>query len=200
MKRQTISDGNIYLIAELGINHEGDIKVAETIIEQLGESGASAIKLQSFTPERYVSASDPVRLQRLKDFSLDLDAHKHLKAKAQQSGLDFISTPASEDWVVPLSELCDALKIASGDIDIAPTIKAAADSALPVIMSTGTAETEEVDSAVALFKSVRKAEVLEDHLYLMHCVSEYPANIETAIFSIPHRENGMVLMLDGQTT
>ena len=68
MKRQTISDGNIYLIAELGINHEGDIKVAETIIEQLGESGASAIKLQSFTPERYVSASDPVRLQRLKDF------------------------------------------------------------------------------------------------------------------------------------
>ena len=64
---------------------------------------------------------------------------------------------------MPLSELCDALKIASGDIDFAPTIGAAADSALPVIMSTGTAEIEEVDSAVALFKSVEKAEVLEDH-------------------------------------
>ena len=184
MKRQTISDGNIYLIAELGINHEGDIKVAETIIEQLGESGASAIKLQSFTPERYVSASDPVRLQRL-GFFTGPRPHKHLKAKAQQSGLDFISTPASEDYKA-LSEWCDALKLPVA-IDFAPTIKAAADSALPVIMSTGTAETEEVDSAVALFKSVRKAEVLEDHLYLMHCVSEYPANIvDCNLLSIPY--------------
>ena len=186
MTRQKISLEKINLIAELGINHEGDIKVAEALIEQLKGSGATAIKLQSFTPERYVSASDATRLQRLKDFSLDLDAHKHLKEKAHQSGLNFISTPLSEDWVEPLSELCDALKIASGDIDFTPTITAAARTKLPVIMSTGTAEIEEVDAAVALFKSVRNAGNLEEQLVLMHCISEYPVKIEDCnLRSIP---------------
>ena len=176
----------IFLIAELGVNHEGDVQVAENIIEQLEGSGASAIKLQSFTPKRYVSASDAPRLQRLKDFSLDLDAHRHLKEKAHQSGLNFISTPLSEDWVEPLSELCDALKIASGDIDFAPTITAAARTNLPVIMSTGTAVIEEVDAAVELFKSVRKVGNLEEQLHLMHCISEYPARIEDCnLRSIP---------------
>ena len=60
---------SVEVIAELGINHEGVIRVAETVIEQLKASGAAAIKLQSFTPERYVSTSDAARFQRLKDFA-----------------------------------------------------------------------------------------------------------------------------------
>ncbi|OUU29486.1 MAG: hypothetical protein CBB97_02360 [Candidatus Endolissoclinum sp. TMED37] len=186
MRRKMAATEKVYLIAELGVNHEGDVKVAEDVIARLEGSGASAIKLQSFTPERYVSASDKNRLQRVRAFALDLEAHKHLREKAHRSGLDFISTPVSEDWVEPLSELCDALKIASGDIDFAPTIKAAALTDLPVIMSTGTAEIEEVDAAVALFKSVRKVGRIEDHLHLMHCISEYPARIENCnLRSIP---------------
>lgn len=186
MTRQTFFTEKINLIAELGINHEGDIKVAEAVIEKLSGSGATAIKLQSYTPERYVSASDATRLQRLKDFSLDLDAHKHLREKAHQSGLKFISTPLSEDWVEPLSELCDALKIASGDIDFVPTITMAARTKLPVIMSTGTAEIEEVDAAVSLFKTIRKGVNIKDQLGLMHCISEYPVKIEDCnLRSIP---------------
>ena len=186
MNKKKLFDDGLTIIAELGVNHEGDVKVAEKIIEQLEGSGASAIKLQSFTPERYVSASDMDRLQRVRAFAIDLEAHKHLRQKAHQSGLNFISTPVTEDWVEPLSEMCDALKIASGDIDFAPTIIASAKTRLPVVMSTGTAEIEEVDSAVALFKSFRKFGNIEDQLHLMHCISEYPARIEDCnLRSIP---------------
>jgi len=175
----------IFLIAELGINHEGDIDVAERVIKGLKNSGASAIKLQSFTPERYVSASDAERLAKLKKWSLNYEAHKYIKKKADKAGLAFISTPLSEDWVEPLASICDALKIASGDIDFLPTITAAAKTNLPVIMSTGTANIKEVDAAVALFKSAQQIEN-KGQLQLMHCVSEYPAKIEDCnLNSIP---------------
>ena len=186
MRPRLLSEKSIFLIAEIGINHEGDVKVAETIIEQLKGSGAAAIKLQSFTPERYVSASDEERLKRLKAFSLDFEAHKHLKKKAKDAGLSFISTPLSEDWVEPLSGICDVLKIASGDIDFVPTIVSAAQTNLPIIMSTGTAEIEEVDYAVNAIKSYRDSGKFAEKLYLMHCISEYPANIEDCnLRSIP---------------
>ena len=176
----------VYLIAELGVNHEGDIQVAEAIIEQLEGSGVAAIKLQSFTPERYISASEPKRLEKLRSFFLDMDAHKHLKQKAFESGLQFISTPLSEDWVEPLAQICDKLKIASGDINFRPTITAAANTGLPVIMSTGAANVEEVDAAVNIFKSATSDQTYKSDLTLMHCISEYPADIRDCnLLSIP---------------
>ena len=178
MERWKIPNNELTIIAEIGINHEGDADVAKSIIIQLEGSGVAAVKLQSFTPERYASASDPERLQRLRSFHLSLEEHHELQKEAHRVGLAFISTPASEDWVQPLSTICDAIKIASGDIDFAPTITAAAESGLPVIMSTGTATIEEVDFAVNLFKTHNKAIDIKDHLFLMHCVSEYPATIE----------------------
>lgn len=166
---------DITVIAELGVNHEGNFDVAKKIIQQLEGSGVAAVKLQSFTPERYISANDAERLGRVKGFCLSLEEHRILKECAHQSGLAFISTPVSEDWVEPLAGICDAIKIASGDIDFIPTITSAAKSNLPVIMSTGTATIDEVDAAVELFKSIRNDKPLENSLSLMHCVSEYPA-------------------------
>lgn len=174
------------IIAELGVNHEGDIDIALDIINQLKGSGIAAIKLQSFTPERLSSASDQARLERLKKFSLGLDDHLHLCEKAHDAGLAFLSTPCTEDWVSPLTDICDALKIASGDIDFKPTILAAASSNLPVIVSTGSATISEVDSVVDLFKSHRADKPLAENLFLMHCVSEYPTSISDCnLQSIP---------------
>ena len=174
------------IIAELGVNHEGDVDIAVDIINQLKGSGVSAIKLQSFTPERLSSASDQARLDRLKKFSLSLDDHLHLRKKAHDAGLAFVSTPCTEDWVSPLADICDALKIASGDIDFKPTILAAASSNLPVIVSTGSATISEVDSVVELFKSCRADRPLAENLFLMHCVSEYPTSIaDCNLRSIP---------------
>ena len=166
------------IIAEIGVNHEGSVDVAANIITQLEGSGAAAVKLQSFTPNRYVSGSDPERLKRVSAFCLNFENHQYLKEIAHNAGLAFISTPLSEDWVAPLVEICDAIKIASGDIDFEPTIIAAAKSNLPVIMSTGTSTVEEVDNAVGLFESVHKETSMKEHLFLMHCISEYPALIE----------------------
>lgn len=182
------------IIAELGVNHEGDIDIAVDIINQLKDSGVSAIKLQSFTPERLASASDQARLERLKKFSLNLDDHLYLRKKAHDAGLAFMSTPCTEDWVYPLADICDGLKIASGDIDFKPTILAASSCNLPVIVSTGSATISEVDSVVDLFKSRRTDESLAENLFLMHCVSEYPTSItDCNLKSIPLMANRYAL-------
>ena len=174
------------MIAEIGVNHEGDVEVAANIIKALSGSGAAAVKFQSYTPERFVSASDPEKLARAESFSLSLNEHKFLRECARKAGLAFISTPCSEDWVEKLVGICDAIKIASGDINFQPTIKLAAQSGLPVIMSTGAANTKEVDEAVSLFKSCCGSSNLKNALLLMHCVSEYPASLEGSnMLSIP---------------
>ena len=104
MTKNLFSREDVKVIAELGINHEGDIKVAE-IVRTASGSGASAIKLQSFTPERYASDAT-LQAER---FSLTRSAQT--SQKGSSGCLNFISTPLSEDCE-PLSELCDALKIA----------------------------------------------------------------------------------------
>jgi N,N'-diacetyllegionaminate synthase len=183
---KTLRSPKVTMIAELGMNHEGDVDVAVDIIGRLSGSGAAAIKLQSFTPERLSSASNQTRLNTLKKFSLSLDHHFYLREKAHKAGLAFISTPCTEDWVHPLFDICDAIKIASGDIDFEPTISAVAAGNLPVIMSTGSASMTEVDDAVDMFKFFHGDRPLSDSLFLMHCVSEYPTSIKDCnLNSIP---------------
>lgn len=179
-----------YLIAEIGVNHEGNVQIAENIIRDVSQTGVSAVKLQSYTPSRFISSSDEARFERVCSFQLSLEEHIYLANIAKKLKLDFISTAVSEDWVNPLAEICDALKIASGDINFTPTLELAAQSNLPVILSTGASDIYEVDNAVNLFKSFRSTEELRKNFALMHCVSDYPAKLEECnLNSIPFMAN-----------
>jgi N,N'-diacetyllegionaminate synthase len=174
------------LIAEIGVNHEGDVAVAERLVVLAAEAGADAVKFQSYTPERFIAAADAERLARVTTFGLDEAAHLRLKEVARQHGVAFCSSAISEDWIPFLAEHCAAIKIASGDIDFEPAIRAASATGAPVILSTGTADLGEVRRAVSWAVAEMGDAGAAERLAVLHCVSAYPTPLAQAnLLAIP---------------
>lgn len=179
-------DRDVAIVAEIGVNHEGDPDAASALLRLASEAGAHAVKFQSYTPERYASADDPTRLERVSRFALDRDTHRRLAREAKALGIHFFSTPLTEDWVPFLAEFVDVIKIASGDLTFEPAVRAAAATGKTLICSTGLAKVEEIDTAVGWVADEIGVAALPDRLVLMHCVSAYPTPIgEANLLSIP---------------
>ena len=126
-------DKDVPIIAEIGVNHEGSIEDAFNLISLAYKSGADAVKFQSYTPERFISNNDKDRYSRIKKFHINQEDHIKLINHAKKIGINFFSTPVTEDWLPFLSKNTSAIKIASGDITFEPIIKEAAKTNLPVI-------------------------------------------------------------------
>lgn len=179
-------DHDVAVIAEAGVNHEGDPEVARTLIRQAHEAGADAIKFQTYTPERFVGTGDPERLERVRRFALSDDDLRDLNDEARALGIAMFSAAITEDKVPLLAELFPAIKIASGDLTFEPVIRAAAATGKPVILSTGLGTLEEVDQAIAWFKAETGLDDVRERLHLMHCVTAYPTPIEDAnVLAVP---------------
>lgn len=180
------SKNSIPVIAEIGVNHEGSFEKAKSLLVLAAESGADFVKFQSYTPERYASASNLERLKRVSKFALTEGQFKELSGLAVDTGVGFLSTPLTEDWVEELKPLVSAFKIASGDLTFKPVIQEAARSGKPLLISTGGATLDEIDQAVEWVRQEVSEENLKEKLTLMHCVSAYPTPIEEAnVLSIP---------------
>jgi N-acetylneuraminate synthase/N,N'-diacetyllegionaminate synthase len=176
----------VALIAEIGVNHEGDPQKAVELLHLAAKAGADAVKFQSYTPERFVSSEDPERLARVTRFGLDEAAHRRLKSEADKAGVAFLSTPVSEDWVPLLAELGAAIKIMSGDLTFPPTIRAAARTGLPVLLSTGGGAIEEIERAIGWMRDEMGEAALAERLAVLHCVSAYPTPMaEANLMAIP---------------
>lgn len=177
---------DVAIVAEIGVNHEGDLDAALHMIRLAAASGADAVKFQTFTPERYASASDPERLERVRSFCLDAAAHRRLAKEADECGITFFSTAVSEDVVPLIAELAPVIKIASGDLDFEPVIRAAAATGKIVILSTGTGTVDEIDRSVSWIQDEIGTVSVTERLVLMHCVSAYPTPIDQAnVRSVP---------------
>jgi sialic acid synthase SpsE len=168
----------LFVIAELGLNHGGSLPTALALVEAARRAGASAIKLQTIEADKLVAESCPapahVEAASLRDFfrqfELDEAAHRAVAEAARARGLAVLSTPFSEDAVDMLRRVgCDALKIASGDITHRHLIERAARTGLPLVVSTGMSNLEEVARAVEWARAAGAAGVA-----LLHCVSSYP--------------------------
>lgn len=161
----------VYFIAEIGINHNGDMNLASEMIESVARTGADAVKFQTFKAERL---ADPSKNQELYDLfklnELDRAAHEYLRDKAHENNLAFISTPFDEDCAAMLHECgVDAFKVASGDLTNYPLLKKIASYRLPVILSTGMGYLSEIASALEVLSLHGAKEIL-----VLHCVSSYP--------------------------
>lgn len=179
-------DSDVAIIAEVGVNHEGDVEAASKLVRLAAEAGADAVKFQSYTPDRFISRADAERFARVGRFALDENSHRRLAAEAAKAGIRFFSTAVTEDWVPLLAELGEAVKIASGDLTFEPVIRAAARSGRPVILSVGLGTVNEIDRAVDWFASEIGAAAIADRLVLMHCVVAYPTPVEEAnVMSVP---------------
>ena len=143
-------------------------------------TGVDAVKFQTYRTELFISPRFPERFARLKGFELSYEQFRLLSEQAHALGLDFISTPLDLESAAFLAGICDAIKIASGDITFLPLLEKAADSGLPMILSTGASLPQEIDRAVATVRARWLGADIDPGLAVLHCVSAYPVPPEDA--------------------
>lgn len=173
-------DREVLVVAEIGNNHEGDFARAEEMIRRAAESGAQAVKFQTFVPEHYVSREDTARLERLRRFAFTFDQFERLARSAQSMGLVFLSTPFDLASAEFLNKLCPAIKISSGDNNFIPLLECVATFEKPVLLSTGLADLTDIDRARVAITKIWKQRGHDDQIVLLHCVSSYPTQASEA--------------------
>lgn len=168
----------LFVIAELGLNHGGDVERALRLVDGAARAGAAAIKVQAFRADRLVAPACPapahVEARSLRAFfqgyELDADALARIASRAHALGLAAVATPFDEDVVGVLESAgYDAYKIASGDLTYTALIERAAMTGKPVLMSTGMSDMDDIRVAMEHARAAGGRQ-----LGLLHCVSAYP--------------------------
>lgn len=192
---KNIGDGYpVFIIAEMSGNHGGDIKRAYSIIDAAVRAGADAVKLQTYTPDSITLKSDKPYFKTDDNgiwkgrylYDLYLEAHtpekwhRELKEYAEDKGLIFFSSPFDTDAVDFLESLnVPCYKIASFEINDIYLLEYVAETGKPVMISTGAALLEDIETAVKIFKNRGN-----NNIVLLKCTSSYPAEISDANISM----------------
>lgn len=169
-----------WVIAEIGVNHEGNEDVAHDLVRKAAAAGADAVKFQTYEAAEYVSSVQPERRARVERFQLSQDAFRRLADTARAAGITFFSTPLGPRDVIFLSQVAPLIKISSGDLTYLPLIQAIAETGKPIILSTGLGTEAEIRRAVDTILSVRPSAAKDGSVALLHCVSAYPTPPEAA--------------------
>jgi N,N'-diacetyllegionaminate synthase len=166
----------IFVIAEIGNNHEGNVSTAEEMIGRAMEAGADAVKFQSIDPGQLIAPGETQRLAQLGRFRLSDEEYLHLARVAEREGVAFLSTPFFLDAVEFLDPLVPAFKIASGDNNFIPLLKAVAGTGKPILLSTGMSDLAGLKHGINAVRSAWKERgtLASPGLVLLHCVSAYP--------------------------
>jgi len=176
-----------FIIAEIGVNHNGSVATAQQLILSAKHCGASAVKFQTFSAKRLATSSTPKvnyqvtndgtrsHFDMLQSLELTYNEHLQLKEYSDSIGIEFMSTPYS----VEDAEFLDSIdvrtfKIASADIVDLPLIEFISKLNKLTLMSTGMANAKEIEIAVKLFKKSNS------NLILMHTTSSYPTLLKDA--------------------
>jgi N-acetylneuraminate synthase len=174
-----------FIIAEAGVNHNGDVDMAKRLIEAAAKAGADAVKFQTFAAERLTTADAPKagyqiraaedresQRDMLRRLELSPEMHRELIGHCRRHAILFLSTPFDEESADLLDKLeVPAFKISSGEITNLPFLAHVARKGKPMIISTGMSTLAEVRTAVETVLDAGNKE-----LALLHCVSGYPAN------------------------
>ena len=175
------TENKTYIIAEIGINHGGDISLAKKMIDSVARTGADAVKFQTYVTEKRVPKDSPI-FDILKKCELPFDAFEELQTYSKSLNIDFFSTPFDSDSVDFLNSIgCDIYKIASFDIVNKELLKKVASLKKPVIMSTGMSSLKEINTAYNILTQKT------DKIALLHCISSYPTEENDAnLLAISH--------------
>lgn len=178
---------SIRIIAEAGVNHNGNMELAKKMVVKAKEAGADYIKFQTFQPEKLVSkyadkaeyqkkttGSEESQLEMLKKLALTREDFRELKDYCKEAGIGFISTPFDLDSIDFLESLdMDFWKIPSGEITNLPYLIKIAKTGRPIVMSTGMCQMEEIEDALTWLKKSGAGEIT-----LLHCNTQYPTPME----------------------
>lgn len=172
-----------YIIAEIGVNHNGSIELAIEMIDKACECGVDCVKFQTFKSENLVSATakkaeyqikntetEGTQLQMLKKLELTFSQFKELKTYCDKKGMQFLSTPFDFESLSFLNELDMPLwKVSSGEITNYPYLKKIAATKKDIVLSTGMSTIAEISQALEVLKSNGAGKIT-----LLHCTTEYP--------------------------
>ncbi|MBP1908190.1 N-acetylneuraminate synthase [Methanolobus bombayensis] len=175
-----------FIIAEAGVNHNGDIELAKKLVDAASDAGADAVKFQTFIAEELVTKNAPKaeyqldntdssesQFEMIKKLELSKEGHNELIEYCNKKNIIFLSTPFDNKSADLLEELeVPLIKIGSGEVTNHPFLEYLSKKGLPIILSTGMSTLEEVREAVSVIKKNC------NNLILLHCVSNYPARIE----------------------
>jgi N,N'-diacetyllegionaminate synthase len=180
---------SVFIIAEAGVNHNGDINLAKQLIKKAKECGADCIKFQTFKAKQVATinaakasyqlkTTDPKesQIEMLEKLELPAESYLELIQFSKEQGIIFLSTPYNEEDIDFLDDLgVQAFKLASMHAVEPKIIKHVASKGKPMILSTGMATLGEVDEAVKLFR-----EAGNEQLVLLQCTTNYPSRLEDA--------------------
>ena len=179
----------VFIIAEAGVNHNGDLDLALRLCDAAHAAGADAVKFQTFRAQDLVVPGAPTakyqavqtgeldQFTMLRQLELSETQHRYIKTHCDTIGIEFFSTPFSLDAVDFLVDLgVRRLKLSSGELTHRALVEHAAAKALPLLVSTGMATMVEIIEAVGWIQTARGH--LKD-VVVLHCTSAYPADDAT---------------------
>jgi len=185
-----MTDNHIIIIAEAGVNHNGNLEMARRMVYAAKEAGADYVKFQTAVPELVISTFAPKaeyqknttgeaesQLEMCKAIHLPLSDYAGLKTLCDEVGIGFMSTPfdlVSIDCLAPLG--MDYWKIPSGEITNLPYLLKIGARGEKIILSTGMATLDEVETAI---KVLELAGTPRSNIYVLHCTTQYPAPLES---------------------
>jgi N,N'-diacetyllegionaminate synthase len=180
---------HVLIIAEAGVNHNGDLGLAMEMARVAKECGADAVKYQTAVPELVISVFAPKaqyqkqttgdkesQLEMVRKLHFDFEGHRKLKEYCDSIGILYLSSPfdiPSVEFLATLDLPC--MKVPSGEITNYPYLVAVAKTGLPVILSTGMSVPEEIDAGMKVLREHGAGEIT-----LLHCNTEYPTSYEDA--------------------
>lgn len=172
-----------YIIAEAGVNHNGDFNLAKKMIYEAKKAGVDAVKFQTFISKNLVSSYAPKadyqkkttnssesQQDMLEKLELSFENFTLLQEYANELDIDFLSTPFDNDSIKFLKTLdMPFWKIPSGEITNLPYLMEIEETKKPIILSTGMSTMDEIEQALNVFKDYNRSDII-----LLHCNTEYP--------------------------
>lgn len=176
----------VLIIAEAGVNHNGDIALAKRLVDEAKKSGADVVKFQTFNPKKLASKSatmakyqkenigfEESQEEMLSKLTLKNEEFAELSEYCHKIGIDFLSTPFEIESVHFLDALQGKWKIPSGEITNYPYLVEIAKTGKEIILSTGMSTLEEIDAAIDVLKRNGAGK-----LTILHCTTNYPTPME----------------------
>ena len=173
-------NADIFLVAEIGLNHNADINLAKQSIIKAKQCGADAVKFQVYDTDLFINKKyDSKAYQLMKRYELSRDNFNRIKKFCDKRGIIFFASPFDLKSLQFLLHLkVPVIKIASGEFSNVQILKAAAESKVPLFLSTGLHDFKEVN------KTVKWIEKINQDLVIFHCVSDYPLKSENANMNV----------------
>lgn len=177
----------VYIIAEAGVNHNGEVGIAKRLIDEAKNAGCDAVKFQAWTAGNLVTKkarkaeyqikntnNEETQYEMLKGLELKNSDHEELKKHCEMVGIEYLCSPFDVESVQMLKNLgLKKIKIPSGEITNKPLLREIGKGTWEIIMSTGMANEREIESAISVIE-----ERVKHSITILHCTTEYPAPTE----------------------